>query len=389
MAEAEGTASHRERSRGRSPQRPDRGRSASGMQGAESERLSRLENQATQLSDALLTLGPAISQLVQLQQAQMPPPGMPPVVRAPQTGTPVGFPNTQMPFAPNNPTELAPAATQNAPQPIPTTSQGVSPNIASPVDPLQSNDPWRNFQSPSQEAGIPDQPFPASMPASPERPRPFGGVGAAAGQIPPPPPGFPSSMVGGTSYVPIHTPGGSQQGQGNHHEDNPFKRSEKWMPDIPTPNFSDWKGRPAEITGFIDWVSALASWTGLGSNAYPGEILSCIKEPEPLGWHRLNSSQITRSVRLLSILKMCFDSHPRANLVIKNYEESRGYHRCCGFECLRLISKEFAIKTRTELLFFRNQLVQASRHRQSQKSSERFSPNCFSMNVLPSLLIRE
>ena len=57
---------------------------------------------------------------------------------------------------------------------------------------------------------------------------------------------------------------------------------------------------------------------------------------------------------------MCFDSHPRASLVIKNYEESKGYHRCCGFECLRLISKEFAIKTRTEFLFFRNQLANAN-----------------------------
>ena len=59
------------------------------MQEAESERLSRLENQVTQLSDALLTLGPAINQLVQLQQAQMPPPGIPPVVQTPQIGTPV------------------------------------------------------------------------------------------------------------------------------------------------------------------------------------------------------------------------------------------------------------------------------------------------------------
>ena len=340
------------------------------------------------LGPALTQIGPALNQIAQLQPSSSAGPTQNPAPSAdPPPGFPAapGFPNVQMPVTPQVVPELAPGATQ----PMPTTYQGANPNATSPVDPLQSNDPWRNFQTPSQEAGIHDQLFPASMPTSPERPRPFGAVGTAGGQIPPPPPGFPGSMGGGLSYVPIHTPGGSQQGQGNQHEDNPFKRSEKWMPDIPTPNFGDWKGRPAEITGFIDWISALASWTGLGSNAYPGEILSCIKESEPLGWRRLNSSQITRSVRLLSILKMCFDSHPRANLVIKNYEESRGYHRCCGFECLRLISKEFAIKTRTELLFFRNQLVQASRHRQSQKSSERFSPNCFSMNVLPSLLIRE
>ena len=78
------------------------------------------------------------------------------------------------------------------------------------------------------------------------------------------------------------------------------------MPNMPTPAYDEWKSRPQEITGFLSWVTDLASWTGLGSKAYPGEIMGCIKETEPLGWHRLQPSQITRSVRLLSILKTCF-----------------------------------------------------------------------------------
>ena len=142
--------------------------------------------------------------------------------------------------------------------------------------------------------------------------------------------------------------------------------------------YDEWKSRPQEITGFLSWVTDLASWIGLGSNAYPGKIMGCIKETEPLGWHRLQPSQITRSVRLLSTLKTCFMNHARASLVIRNYEEAKGFHRRCGFACLRLIAREFSVKTRTELLFFRKQLpIAPSPLKRFQRSFERFSPSCF------------
>ena len=37
--------------------------------------------------------------------------------------------------------------------------------------------------------------------------------------------------------------------------------------------------------------------------------------------------------------------------MIRNYEESKGFVRCCGFECLRLIAREFSVKTRTSFSF--------------------------------------
>ena len=106
--------------------------------------------------------------------------------------------------------------------------------------------------------------------------------------------------------VSIGTPHGSTAHVDN--DQNPFKRSKKWMPPIPTPNHQEWKTRPSEVVGFMEWMVSLASWTGLGSNAYPAEILLCVKEREPLGWHRLSANQITRSVRLLSILRICASS---------------------------------------------------------------------------------
>ena len=111
---------------------------------------------------------------------------------------------------------------------MPTTSQGVNPNANIPVDPLQTQDPWRIFQTPSQEAGIPDRPFPVSMPTSPDRQQPFGATSSNAQAASPPPPGLPRLFGGGPSYASIHTPAGSQQGQGNQHEENPFKGSERW-----------------------------------------------------------------------------------------------------------------------------------------------------------------
>ena len=350
MADREepGSASHRERSRGRSETRI---RHDADPTAGDSTRLDRLEAQTTQMSETLLALGPTLQQIIQMQRPTTP--------VALNPGLPVEPPPAQMPIPPVN------AAVPNMPEAAQpsqaTATEAVNPNV-SPVDPLQASDPWRNFHySPARGAGIHDRPFPLSTPASPDRaPPPFASsTSAAVGTNIPPPPGIhePYSNVG-PHHMAINTPHGSTQGVSG--EENPFKRSERWMPSVPTPSFSDWKTRPIEITGFLNWLSDLAAWTGLGSNAYPGEIMMCVKEVEPLGWHRLDANQITRSVRLLSILKVCFNNHDRASLVIKNYEESKGYSRCCGFECLRLIAREFAVKTRTELLFFRTQLANSN-----------------------------
>ena len=83
---------------------------------------------------------------------------------------------------------------------------------------------------------------------------------------------------------------------------------------------------------------------GLGSNEYPREILFAIKNPHPISWATFSQNMVTRSTRLLSILKGSFHDHARAHLVINNYEESMGRINCCGYEALRLLSKEFGIK---------------------------------------------
>ena len=148
----------------------------------------------------------------------------------------------------------------------------------------------------------------------------------------------------------IATPDRSATGRGE--DSNPFKRSAKWMPALPECKHHEWKSRAQETLGFLDYLTDLASWTGLGSNAFPFEILAAIKEKNEIVWERMSEEQITRSIRLLSILKASFGNHARASLIIKNYEESKHRYRCSGYEALRLLALEFGIKSRTELLSF-------------------------------------
>ena len=360
--------------------RETRGRSATRRAGpderpgggsASQRRIALLETQVTELAGTLSSLGPVLQQVLSIHansqagssnQTQMPIPpinqGIPqmPHVIPPQQPTPTGV---DMPFA--QPCQSTTPNVDNPNTPTHRVPQGLSTGSGL-NDPWMNQDPWQNYHnSSSQAAGIPDRPFPHSMANSPDQAPPFAGqiYNQSLSQVIPPPPGFPNLRP---QAVPISvgTPQGSAQDHGGQNDDNPFRRSEKWMPPVPTPSFQEWKSRPAEIVGFIEWVTSLASWTGLGSNAYPSEIMSALREREPLGWHRLNASQVTRSVRLMSIIKMCFENSAKASLVIRNYEEEKGFQRCCGFECLRLLAKEYAVKTRTELLFFRSQLSNAS-----------------------------
>lgn len=202
-------------------------------------------------------------------------------------------------------------------------------------DPLQQSDPWRNFVPPNPEGS----PFVGqSRPLLPELQR-----------VVPPMGGQPSSSS---------DPRGSAQLGG--HDDSPFKRSEKWMPAVPTPDHKAWNTRPQEVEGFLSWIYALSTWTGYGSNEFPKEILFSIKHPSRLDWSIYNAAMITRSIRLLSIVESAFQDRPRAWLIIQNYKESMGRVNCCGFEALRLLAKEFGIKTRAEMLFFRQRATQGT-----------------------------
>ena len=134
---------------------------------------------------------------------------------------------------------------------------------------------------------------------------------------------------------------------------NPFRRSEKWMPAMPIADHSKWRKRVDEVYGFINYVHELATWVGFGSDEFGREILFAVRQSDEILQSNLTKNQATRSIRLMSIVKAAFHSHSTASLILSNYEERRFRLDPCGFEALRLLAKEFCVKTRTELLFFR------------------------------------
>ena len=136
-------------------------------------------------------------------------------------------------------------------------------------------------------------------------------------------------------------------------DSNPFRRSEKWMPAMPIAEHSKWKKRVDEVYDFMSYVHELSTWVGFGSDEFGKEILFAVRQPDEILQSILSKNQCTRSIRLMSILKAAFQNHARASLIMSNYEEKRFRLDTCGFEALRLLAREFCVKTRTELLFFR------------------------------------
>ena len=56
-----------------------------------------------------------------------------------------------------------------------------------------------------------------------------------------------------------------------------FARSDKWLPSLPTIDFSSWKDRISEALGFLTWMEKLTSWVGLGSEVFPNELMHAVK----------------------------------------------------------------------------------------------------------------
>ena len=138
-----------------------------------------------------------------------------------------------------------------------------------------------------------------------------------------------------------------------------FAKSDKWLPSLPTIDFTSWKDRTSEALGFLTWMEKLTSWVGLGSEVFPNELRHAIrtKDEEILGQDRLTVEQQKRSIRLLHILRQTFANHDKSSLILQNYVEGAVSYQQSGFVALRLLAKEFCLKSRSECLYFRAQLT--------------------------------
>ena len=138
-----------------------------------------------------------------------------------------------------------------------------------------------------------------------------------------------------------------------------FAKSDKWLPSLPVIDFTSWKDRISEALGFLTWMEKLTSWVGLGSEVFPNELMHAVrtKDEAVLGQDRLTVEQQKRSIRLLHILRQTFAGHDKSSLILQNYVEGAASYQQSGFVALRLLSKEFCLKSRSECLYFRSQLA--------------------------------
>ena len=136
-----------------------------------------------------------------------------------------------------------------------------------------------------------------------------------------------------------------------------FQKSDKWLPEMPKLDGSKWRTRVDEILGFESFIDRLMSWIGLASDSFASEIKAAIERTTPIENSHLSQQQASRGVRLLNILKQSFHSVPKAQIMISAYMESAVGFQVNGFELIRLLSREYGVRTRSEALHFKNQLT--------------------------------
>ncbi|CAL1163766.1 unnamed protein product [Cladocopium goreaui] len=115
-----------------------------------------------------------------------------------------------------------------------------------------------------------------------------------------------------------------------------LQRSDKWLPSMPVVESNRGK---AEWRRFWAWNKVKFSATS----------------PLPIDKKDLSTDQISRSSRLMAMLRQTFQMTPRAKIILLAYVEGPGDKN--GYEALRRIVQEYMIKTRAELMHFHTSLL--------------------------------
>ena len=176
-------------------------------------------------------------------------------------------------------------------------------------------------------------------------------------------------FVSDETYERLPLPRGSEE---KHEDKDVFSRSEKWLGSPPSVNHSVWKSREDEILGYNSYLIELIGWTSQASVTFAREIEQAARWPQPIVWGKLSKDQRTRSVRLGSLLKTAFASHSRISLLILGFQEGLDIqhgvttgdvfanattYMSNGYELLRQLTREFSLRSRTEALSLRVQLM--------------------------------
>ena len=143
-----------------------------------------------------------------------------------------------------------------------------------------------------------------------------------------------------------------------------FSKSEKWLPSPPVPDTKSWVTREQEIEGFYTYIQSLRSWSMLASERLATEISQAMSWSEEIVTSTLTPGQQARSARLFALLRTAFSGHPRVDALIRAFEAGAPIHNSpmkpfgsCGFELLRVLGLEFSLRTRTEAICLRSEVM--------------------------------
>ena len=180
------------------------------------------------------------------------------------------------------------------------------------------------------------QAFPGSL---------FQGGFPYGGAVPPPPPPH--------SGVPpwVQPPQGQDDGSGKGID-------VKWIPQVPECKWSAWKTRRDEIQGFWAWIEALCSWLGLLQPLYVPEMKEILERDVSLTADMLSPQQTARSSRLFYLLKSAFAGNKRVEAIIRIFELQQHVGATNGYELVRLLRREYSLKSRTEAIQFRQEILE-------------------------------
>ena len=112
----------------------------------------------------------------------------------------------------------------------------------------------------------------------------------------------------------------------NRDEVDVFSKSEKWLPNPPTPDTKSWTTREQEIEGFYSYIQALRSWSVLASERLANEISQAMSWPEEIITSTLTPGQQARSAKLFALLRTAFAAHPRVDALIRALEAGAPIH---------------------------------------------------------------
>jgi len=143
-----------------------------------------------------------------------------------------------------------------------------------------------------------------------------------------------------------------------------FSKTDMKLPACPIPKTEQWKDREGEIMGFHDFVSNHRGWAALASSDFACEINDSCRAVSEIHVSMLTREQQVRSSRLQAILKSCFSSHPRTDTLIRAFQEgigvtglTAGQFSDNGYELLRVLTAEYSLRTRSEALTLRSEMM--------------------------------